>query len=105
MIFIEPDPERAWPELAPCFLRETQEYSGWKQEGVPRPSEEEALTLADLRAQKRYEILSPEECVERIQTREGSSTCVLHPLAGGIPLERAWAGLRRYVEEVLPRVA
>ncbi len=105
MLFIEPDPERAWPELAPCFLRETEEYSSWKQEGVPRPSEEEALTLDDLRAQKRYEILSPDQCVERIHQRGGSGTYVLHPLAGGIPVDRAWAGLRRYVEEVLPRVA
>lgn len=105
MLFIESDPEAAWTELAPCFLRETQEYSGWKQEGVPRPSEEEALTLEDLRAQKRYEILSPEQCIARVRAKEGLRTCVLHPLAGGIPVERAWAGLRRYVEEVLPHVS
>jgi alkanesulfonate monooxygenase SsuD/methylene tetrahydromethanopterin reductase-like flavin-dependent oxidoreductase (luciferase family) len=105
MLFIEPDPETAWPELAPHFLRETQEYSQWKQDGVPRPSEEVALTIEDLRAQRRYEILSPDQCVERIEAAEGSVTCCLHPLAGGVPVERAWAGLRRYVEEVLPRVS
>lgn len=105
MLFIEPDPEAAWADLAPCFLRETQEYSEWKQEGVPRPSEEVALTIEDLRAQKRYQILTPEQCIDRIRGNEGLTTCVMHPLAGGIPVDRAWAGLRRYVEEVLPQVS
>jgi len=26
---------------------------------------------------------------------------VLHPLAGGVPLERGWQSLRLYVEQVL----
>ena len=37
MLFVDEDPERAWKELAPYFLRELQEYSSWKQDGVPRP--------------------------------------------------------------------
>jgi len=105
MLFVDEDPESAWHELAPHFLRETQEYSTWKLEGVPRPSEQEMLTVEDLRAAKRYEILSPDECVERIRSRGGSYVSVMHPLAGGIPVERAWKMLKLYVEEVLPRVS
>jgi hypothetical protein len=58
-------------------------------------------TLDDLRAQKRYEILTPEQCVERIRASgEGFAPC-LHPLVGGMPLERAWQGLECYVERVV----
>ena len=31
----------------------------------------------------------------------GKHNAVLHPLAGGVPLEAAWASLRLFVEQVL----
>jgi alkanesulfonate monooxygenase SsuD/methylene tetrahydromethanopterin reductase-like flavin-dependent oxidoreductase (luciferase family) len=99
MTVIDPDPEQAWNELAPYFLREAQEYSGWKREGVVRPSEDEVNDIGDLRALGRYEILTAGDCRARIEAAS-SHTAVVHPLAGGIPLERAWQILRRYAEEV-----
>ncbi|MAG29471.1 MAG: LLM class flavin-dependent oxidoreductase [Deltaproteobacteria bacterium] len=101
MIFIDEDPERAWQELAPYFLRESQEYASWKREGVPRPGEQAVLDIDDLRAQKRYEIIHPDECIERIRTQGPNFTPCLHPLCGGIPVERAWQGLELYVDKVL----
>jgi len=100
MLFIDPDPERAWEELAPYFLHELQEYASWKVEGVPRPQEEDVASVEQLRAQKRFEILTPGECLQRFRDRPDCSA-VLHPLAGGVPVERAWPCLRLYVEEVL----
>ena len=104
MIFLDENPDQAWAELGEYFLRETQEYSSWKLAGVPRPSEEEVHNLSDLRAQKRYEILTPQECVQRMSTTE-SYTLVLHPLAGGIPLHRAWQCLELYRDKVRPQLA
>jgi alkanesulfonate monooxygenase SsuD/methylene tetrahydromethanopterin reductase-like flavin-dependent oxidoreductase (luciferase family) len=104
MIFIDEDPERAWPELAPYFLREGQEYADWKRKGVPRPGEQPVLGIDDLRAQKRYEILTPEECIERIQAHGPDFTPCLHPLCGGIPVESAWRGLKLYADRVLPAI-
>jgi alkanesulfonate monooxygenase SsuD/methylene tetrahydromethanopterin reductase-like flavin-dependent oxidoreductase (luciferase family) len=104
MLFIDEDPESAWQELAPHFLREAREYSSWKPEGVALPSQHEMLAVEDLRAHNRYEILTPDECVERIRTRGKGFIGVMHPLVGGIPVERAWQMLKLYVEEVLPRV-
>lgn len=101
MIFVDEDPDRAWVELAPHFLREAQEYSSWRREGVPRPGESAVQTIAELRAQRRYEILSPAECVERIRAGAGRATICLHPLVGGLPVERAWDCLRLYREKVL----
>ncbi len=105
MVFVDEDPERAWRELAPFFLREAREYASWRREGVPRPGEQPVGTIEALRAQRRYEILTPGECVERIRTGGPRATLCLHPLAGGIPLERAWHGLRLYVEKVLSVVS
>lgn len=101
MIFIDEDPERAWSELAPYFLREGQEYSAWKREGVPRPGEQPVLGIEDLRTQRRYEILTPDECLARIRDNGPDYTPCLHPLCGGIPLERAWQGLEVFVNKVL----
>lgn len=105
MVFVDADPERAWVELAPHFLREAQEYSSWRRAGVPRPGESPANTIAELRAQRRYEILSPAECRARIEAGGGRATLCLHPLVGGIPVERAWDCLRTYREQVLERLA
>ncbi len=101
MIFVDEDPERAWAELAPCFLRESREYASWRREGVPRPGEQPVETIAELRAQRRYEILTPAECLERIRGGGANLTICLHPLAGGIPVERAFDCLRLYADKVL----
>jgi len=101
MLFVDEDPERAWQELTPFLLREAREYASWRREGVPRPGERPALGSDDLRAQKRYEILTPEQCIERIRKHGPGFTPCLHPLCGGIPLERAWRGLELYADRVL----
>jgi len=108
MLVVDEDPESAWRDLAPCFLRELSEYTSWKQEGVPRPSEEDVRTVDDLKRQKRFEILTPEQAREKYSTG-GDATAVLHPLAGGVlhplaggvPLDRAWYQYRLFCNEVL----
>ncbi len=100
MIFIDPDPEAAWQELAPYFLHELQEYASWKLDGVNRPLEQDVSSIEDLREQKRFEIMTPDECRQRFRDNPNYSS-VLHPLAGGVPVERAWDCLRLYVDEVL----
>ena len=100
MLIVERDPEAAWTELAPFMLRELQEYTTWRQAGLPRPGEEPVETVEDLQRQKRFEILTPEECRNQLTSGQ-RAVAVLHPLAGGIPLDRAWSSLRLFVEEVL----
>ncbi len=103
MLVVEPDPERAWQELAPYYLRELQEYGSWKVEGVPRPSEEHVESIEELRAQKRFEIFSPEDALDELASGR-RPTAVLHPLAGGVPLERAWRQLETFSTDVLAPV-
>ncbi len=101
VLFIDENPEQAWQELGEHFLVEAVEYSSWKEEGLQRPLEFESGSVEGLRAEKRYEIISPEECIARHQQREDYHA-TLHPLIGGMPLARGWRSLKLYTEKVLP---
>ena len=101
VLFIAEDPDRAWQELGEYFLVEAVEYSSWKEEGLQRPLEFESSSVEALREEKRYEIITPEECIHRHKTRE-QFFATLHPLIGGMPLQRAWDCLKLYTEQVLP---
>ena len=100
VLFIHEHPDRAWDELGQYFLNEVVEYSSWKTEGVNRPLEFESNSIAALRAEKRYEIITPAECLARHRERE-DFFATIHPLIGGMPLDRAWQCLRLYSEAVL----
>ena len=82
------------------FLNEALEYSSWKTEGVNRPLEFDSNSVAALRAQKRYEIITPEECLDRHRSR-ADFFAPIHPLIGGMPLDRAWRCLQLYADKVL----
>ncbi len=100
VLFIHEDPDRAWAELGQHFLNEAVEYSSWKTEGVKRPLEYSSDSIEGLRAEKRYEIITPEECTRRHQEREDFFAAI-HPLIGGMPLDEAWNSLRLYAERVV----
>jgi len=100
MLIVEEAPERAWPELAPYLRRELDEYSSWKLDSVPRPGEDPAATVEALRAQGRFRILSVSETLRQIESGERSGA-VVHPLVGGLPLERGWSQLRCFATQVL----
>jgi alkanesulfonate monooxygenase SsuD/methylene tetrahydromethanopterin reductase-like flavin-dependent oxidoreductase (luciferase family) len=101
MLFIDPDPERAWEEIGPYMLNEVREYSSWRAEGLQRPLEMQADSVEALRESKRYEILTPVECRQRHLAGGAGFTALLHPLVGGVPLQRAWDCLHLYIDEVL----
>jgi alkanesulfonate monooxygenase SsuD/methylene tetrahydromethanopterin reductase-like flavin-dependent oxidoreductase (luciferase family) len=101
LLFIDENPDRAWEELGPYFLREAREYGSWARRGVERPYGAGDITAAELRAQRRYEILTPAQCRQRIAAAAADYQPILHPLCGGVPVERAWHCLKLYVEQVL----
>ena len=100
MIVVDEDPQRAWQDLAPYFLRELGEYSSWKRPGVPRPGEETVRSVEDLQAQERFAVLTAQEARQRFAAEENPSA-VVHPLAGGIPVERAWGILEGFTQALL----
>jgi alkanesulfonate monooxygenase SsuD/methylene tetrahydromethanopterin reductase-like flavin-dependent oxidoreductase (luciferase family) len=100
VLFIHEDPDQAWETLGPHILNEVVEYSSWKTEGVNRPLEMNSDSIEALRAEKRYEIITPAECTWRHREREDFFAAV-HPLIGGMPLDKAWDCLKLYTEQVL----
>jgi alkanesulfonate monooxygenase SsuD/methylene tetrahydromethanopterin reductase-like flavin-dependent oxidoreductase (luciferase family) len=102
MTLIHEEPEHAWQQFTPYMLNETTEYSSWKKEGIPRPSENIANTMEALKAEKKFEIVTPEQCIANI--RHGRRTLVFNPLVGGLPVEEGWRTLKLFVEQVQPRL-
>ena len=100
VLFIHENPDQAWQELGQYFLNEVVEYSSWKTEGVDRPLELRSDSLDALRAEKRYEIITPAECQRRHRQRSDFFAAI-HPLIGGMPLAQGWQCLRLYCEQVL----
>ncbi|MFT4613630.1 MAG: alkanesulfonate monooxygenase SsuD [Bacteroidia bacterium] len=100
VLFIHENPDKAWEELGQYFLNEVMEYSSWKTEGVNRPLEFSSDSVAALRAEKRYEIITPLECMRRHRERDNFFAAI-HPLIGGMPLDDAWHSLRLYAEQVV----
>jgi alkanesulfonate monooxygenase SsuD/methylene tetrahydromethanopterin reductase-like flavin-dependent oxidoreductase (luciferase family) len=104
VLFIDENPERAWQELGEYFLCEVLEYSAWSEPGLKRPLEMTGSDVEAIRRAGNYEIITPAECIERHRA-DADFFATIHPLVGGMPLDRAWTCLRLYAEQVLPALA
>lgn len=103
LILLDPEPEKAWAELGPYILRESQEYASWERQGVPRPGEKFMDSIEAVRAAGQYEIITPQECLGRFE-QDADYLATLHPLVGGVPVDRAWKTMELYVDQVLAKL-
>lgn len=99
------DPVKAWDELGGHLLHEAGRYRSWQTSDVHSAVASGADTVAELRAEGIYEILTPDELTRRCRDGGDWATVVLHPFCGGIPVERAWETVNLYIDEVLPALA
>ncbi|WP_338895878.1 LLM class flavin-dependent oxidoreductase [Streptomyces sp. TG1A-60] len=99
LLHVAEDPDRAWAEYGGHFLHEARTYASWQSGGIRSAVRSGAATVAELRAEGVYRIVTPDACVAL-----GLDNYVLHPLAGGMPVEEGWRGLRLFAERVLPRL-
>ncbi|MGW7241174.1 LLM class flavin-dependent oxidoreductase [Streptomyces sp. NPDC054804] len=97
LLHIAEDPDRAWARYGQHFLHEARTYASWQSGDIHSAVRSSATTVEELRAEGVYRILTPEECVAA-----GLDNLVLHPLAGGMPVEEGWRSLRLFGEAVLP---
>ncbi|HEY8120597.1 MAG TPA: LLM class flavin-dependent oxidoreductase [Myxococcota bacterium] len=104
-IWLARDPERAWRELGPYLLYEATTYASW-QPAYQQSStvHSQAKSIEDLRAEGKYRVLTPGECVARAKEQGPYAAFVLYPLCGGTPPELAWESVKLLMEEVLPRM-
>ncbi|MGV9451385.1 LLM class flavin-dependent oxidoreductase [Streptomyces sp. NPDC003635] len=99
LLHLAEDPDRTWAEYGEHFLHEARTYASWQSGDIRSAVRSGAGSVAELRAEGVYRVLTPEECVAR-----GLDNLVLHPLCGGMPPEEGWRSLRLFCEAVLPRL-
>jgi alkanesulfonate monooxygenase SsuD/methylene tetrahydromethanopterin reductase-like flavin-dependent oxidoreductase (luciferase family) len=105
MIWLAREPERAWRELGPYLLYEATTYASWQPADQQASAvHSRAKSVDDLRAEGKYRVLTPDECVARAKQQGPWATLVLYPLCGGTPPELGWESVRLLCEDVLPRL-
>ncbi|MGX1548053.1 LLM class flavin-dependent oxidoreductase, partial [Streptomyces adustus] len=97
LLHIAEDPDRTWAVYGSHFLHEARTYASWQSGDIRSAVRSSATTVEELRAEGVYRVLTPQECVA-----QGLDNLVLHPLAGGMPVEEGRRSLRLFCEEVLP---
>ncbi|GGY54709.1 LLM class flavin-dependent oxidoreductase [Streptomyces tanashiensis] len=100
LLHLSDDPDRTWAEHGEHFLHEARTYASWQSKDIRSAVRSAATTVAELRAEGVYRIVTPEECLAL-----GLESLVLHPLCGGMPVEEGWRSLRLFCDGVLPRLA
>ena len=103
--FVAKDPERAWELLGKHMLHDAVSYAGWQRPEQRSYQHSRATTIPELRAEGKYRVLTPDQCVEIAKQQGPFCTFVHAPLCGGTPPELGWESLRLYAGEVLPRLA
>jgi alkanesulfonate monooxygenase SsuD/methylene tetrahydromethanopterin reductase-like flavin-dependent oxidoreductase (luciferase family) len=96
------DPDKAWAELGHHLLHEAQRYQSWQTSDIRSAVSSKATTTEELRAEGIYEILSPDEAIAKCTAQGDFATMVLHPLCGGVPVDRGWDTVNLYIDKVLP---
>lgn len=101
--FLAEDPDRAWPELAPYFLHETNAYAAWLDAaGMTGPYRR--TTAEELRAGGRYRVLTPDEYAAELRAMAPMALALFHPMAGGVPPSLAWGCLELFERKVVPQL-
>ncbi|MCX5385945.1 LLM class flavin-dependent oxidoreductase [Streptomyces sp. NBC_00083] len=97
LLHISEDPDRTWAEYGEHFLHEARMYASWQSKDIRSAVKSGATTVAELRAEGVYRVVTPEECASL-----DADSLVLHPLCGGMPVDEGWRSLHLFCERVLP---
>lgn len=100
-VHVAEDPERVWRDLGQHFLHEATRYASWQTPDIKSAVHSHASTVDELRDEGIYQVLTPEEAVERATARGELYT---HPLVGGMPIDEGWQCVRLMCEQVLPKL-
>jgi len=105
MVWVSEDPDRTWAEIGPHLLHDAVTYASWQRPGFHSAVVSHATTVEELRAEGKYAVLTPTQCLERAAARGPMATFIHFPLCGGTPPEIAWRSLELYADQVLPQLA
>jgi alkanesulfonate monooxygenase SsuD/methylene tetrahydromethanopterin reductase-like flavin-dependent oxidoreductase (luciferase family) len=104
MLTVAEDPDRAWAELGHHLLHEAATYGSWQTPDITSAVHSHAQTVDQLREEGIYQILSPDQCIAKAKKEGDLAAFNLHPLCGGMPIDKGWESIHLLVEKVLPNV-
>jgi len=77
-------------------------YASWQRPEIDNYWHTKASTVEALRADGRYRILTPEECLADMERLDATGEFHFSPLVGGVPPALGWQSLKLFEEKVLP---
>jgi hypothetical protein len=104
MIWVSKDPERTWSRIGPYLLHDARTYASWQPANQRSAVHSDATDLEELKAEGKYRVLTPEQCIDRAKGQGAFATFIHYPLCGGTPPEIGWESLELYASEVLPHI-
>ncbi len=104
MCFVSKDPDATWKEIGPYYLHDATTYASWQRQGQSSYQHSAATTIDELRAEGKFRVLTPEECLAYAEEHGDAATFNHFPLGGGIPPEIGWKSLRLFADEVVPHL-
>ncbi|MFK7977131.1 MAG: LLM class flavin-dependent oxidoreductase [Halioglobus sp.] len=104
--YVTHDVEAAWEKILPHAVHCVESYTEWTVEAYGKAAGPFAKGVdpADLRSSGAYQVLTPEQAVQMINSLDDATTFILVPLLGGIDPDFAFEGLRLFEKEVWPHV-
>ncbi|MFF0436913.1 LLM class flavin-dependent oxidoreductase [Streptomyces sp. NPDC004327] len=99
LLHVSEDPDRTWAQYGEHFLHEARTYASWQSKDIRSAVRSAAASVAELRAEGVYRVVTPDECAALGRELE---SLVLHPLCGGMPVEEGWRSVRLFCDAVLP---
>jgi alkanesulfonate monooxygenase SsuD/methylene tetrahydromethanopterin reductase-like flavin-dependent oxidoreductase (luciferase family) len=103
-VHVTDDPDRAWEDIAPYLLYETQTYASFQTPGQHSTPRVDAENLEDLKRAAQLWVGTPDEILARARELGPMAALNFHPLAGGLPPDLAWASLELFAAKVLPQL-
>lgn len=100
-VHVSNDPQADWERIGPHALYDAQTYHAWQTPDQRSQVHVDATTVDDVKKSGVYEVVTPDQCVA---LAEQQGRIILHPLMGGLSPDLAWAGLKLFEKEVLPRI-
>jgi alkanesulfonate monooxygenase SsuD/methylene tetrahydromethanopterin reductase-like flavin-dependent oxidoreductase (luciferase family) len=104
MLFVAEDPDKAWAEIGENLFHEAWTYHSWQTPDITSAVHSHATTVDELRAEGIYQIVTPDEAVAQAQADGDAAALCLHPMCGGMNIDRAWEGVQLFLDKVMPRL-
>ena len=104
-VFFAEDVEQGWAEMGEYMLHEAVTYSSWQTSDIKSSAHSHATTVAELREEGLYRVLSPAEAVDEAKAAGDFAMFSMHPLVGGMPIDIGWKQVALLRDEILPALA